>query len=66
MLHEESPTAKALIVCICKQGNDSQLAASALPSIVEEMSLMNVHEVNDLAGGLRAWSRDVDPNFPVY
>ena len=64
--HEKSPKAKALLVCICKRGNDSQLAASALQSIVEEKSLTSVYEVKDLVGGLRAWSRDVDPNFPVY
>lgn len=65
-LHGGSPTAKTLIVCVCKRGNDSQLAASALQSIVKERSLANVYEVKDLVGGLRAWSRDVDPNFPVY
>lgn len=34
--------------------------------MVEEKSLKSVYEVKDLVGGLRAWSRDVDPNFPVY
>jgi adenylyltransferase/sulfurtransferase len=62
----EAPTTKKLIVCICKRGSDSQLAASSLRSVVEASSLTDTYEVKDLVGGLRAWSRDVDPNFPVY
>ncbi|KAA1467390.1 hypothetical protein DENSPDRAFT_769530 [Dentipellis sp. KUC8613] len=45
---------------VCRLGNDSQIAASALreanPSLV----------VKDLIGGLQAWSRGVDSNFPIY
>ncbi len=45
---------------VCRLGNDSQIAASALreanPSFV----------VKDLIGGLQAWSRDVDSSFPIY
>lgn len=45
---------------ICRLGNDSQLATNAVRSVTEETS------VKDLIGGLKAWTREVDPNFPVY
>ncbi|KAI0688098.1 hypothetical protein BC835DRAFT_1285398 [Cytidiella melzeri] len=45
---------------VCRLGNDSQLAASALRSINGDIVS------KDLIGGLRAWTREVDPNFPVY
>ncbi|GBE88449.1 Adenylyltransferase and sulfurtransferase uba4 [Sparassis crispa] len=45
---------------VCRLGNDSQLAAEAL----RNAGATGV--VKDLVGGLRAWSRDVDSNFPVY
>ena len=60
---EKSPKAKVLLVFICKGGNDSQLAASVLRSVVEEKSLTSVYEVKDLVDGLRACSRDVVPFF---
>ncbi|KAI0346326.1 hypothetical protein BDW22DRAFT_1352390 [Trametopsis cervina] len=45
---------------ICRLGNDSQLAADALRNSVSSVV------VKDLIGGLNAWSRDVDPSFPIY
>ncbi|KAI1786774.1 hypothetical protein LXA43DRAFT_1032466 [Ganoderma leucocontextum] len=45
---------------VCRLGNDSQLAVSALRN--EGMTGV----VKDLVGGLRAWAREVDGNFPVY
>ena len=48
---------------VCRLGNDSQIAADALRSVrPEDPTLV----IKDLVGGLRAWSRDVDPGFPVY
>ncbi|KAJ3817615.1 hypothetical protein EV361DRAFT_807103 [Lentinula raphanica] len=49
---------------ICRLGNDSQIAAEAL----REFKVNDGHDriVKDVIGGLRAWSRDVDPQFPVY
>ncbi|KAI0059191.1 hypothetical protein BV25DRAFT_1809420 [Artomyces pyxidatus] len=43
---------------VCRLGNDSQIAADALrgAGVVAK----------DMVGGLRAWSRDVDPEFPIY
>lgn len=45
---------------LCRLGNDSQIAADALRS-----SRPN-SEVWDVIGGLQAWSREIDPNFPIY
>lgn len=47
---------------VCRLGNDSQIAAEALRSVHRDPSFV----IKDLVGGLRAWSRDVDPHFPVY
>ncbi|TCD62898.1 Urmylation protein [Steccherinum ochraceum] len=48
------------IYVVCRLGNDSQLAVDAL----RDAGVQGV--VKDLRGGLRAWSQDVDPNFPMY
>lgn len=49
------------IICIvCRLGNDSQIAADALRGVSGQVRIV------DLVGGLKAWSQDVDPNFPVY
>lgn len=51
---------------ICRYGNDSQLAANKF----KELSRFRPHAKyecrGDIAGGLRAWSQSVDPNFPEY
>lgn len=51
---------------ICRYGNDSQLAANNF----KELSRFRPHAkyecMGDIAGGLRAWSQSVDPNFPEY
>jgi len=45
---------------VCRRGNDSLLAARALRA--EDDSL----DIVDLVGGLQAWSKEVNPNFPIY
>ncbi|PVF95927.1 hypothetical protein CPB86DRAFT_787477 [Serendipita vermifera] len=57
-LSEGSP-----ILVVCRLGNDSQTAANALREHLPENSSQTVY---DLVGGLRAWTREIDPNFPVY
>jgi rhodanese-related sulfurtransferase len=47
---------------VCRLGNDSQIAADALRSARPDPTFV----IKDLVGGLHAWSRDVDPGFPVY
>lgn len=58
--HNHLAPEKKEVYFICRLGNDSQIAADAVRS-------MNHGVVaKDLIGGLRAWTKDVDPNFPVY
>ncbi|KAH9958540.1 hypothetical protein BC827DRAFT_1261225 [Russula dissimulans] len=47
---------------VCRLGNDSQIAADAIRSARPDTTFV----IKDLVGGLRAWSCDVDPGFPVY
>jgi len=47
---------------VCRLGNDSQIAADALRDARPDPAFV----IKDLVGGLSAWSRDVDPAFPVY
>ncbi|KAF9267672.1 hypothetical protein L218DRAFT_970555 [Marasmius fiardii PR-910] len=48
---------------VCRLGNDSQIAADAVRSVLPDKSEA---VVKDVVGGLKAWSKDVDPTFPVY
>ncbi|KAI0759563.1 hypothetical protein BD413DRAFT_596195 [Trametes elegans] len=48
------------IYVVCRLGNDSQLAVDAL----ERAGKGGV--LKDLVGGLRAWAREVDSDFPIY
>lgn len=50
---------------VCRRGNDSLIAASAARQALGDESA-NVGRIVNVIGGVRAWSRDVDPNFPVY
>lgn len=57
------------LVLICRQGNDSQLAASALLSATQNLEQIETTRkivIRDVRGGLYGWQRDVDPQFPVY
>eukprot|EP00899_Mesostigma_viride_P010773 jgi/Mesvir1/19698/Mv09963-RA.1 len=55
----EQPAAH--VVVVCRRGNDSQIVADML----NRAGKGRVAAV-DLAGGLQAWGREVDPRFPVY
>jgi len=54
------PKDKKDVYFICRLGNDSQIAAEALRGVSPELRAV------DIVGGLRAWSRDIDSEFPVY
>ncbi|KAG8216426.1 hypothetical protein J3R82DRAFT_6531 [Butyriboletus roseoflavus] len=54
------PSVSSKIVVLCRLGNDSQIAAEAL------REFNPVFDVKDVIGGLRAWAKYVDPQFPVY
>lgn len=45
---------------VCRLGNDSQIAADALRSLDQHCV------VKDMIGGLKAWAKHVDNNFPIY
>ncbi|HEX6765553.1 MAG TPA: rhodanese-like domain-containing protein, partial [Polyangiaceae bacterium] len=47
------------IVCLCHSGVRSQGAA-------EQLVAVGFRDVYNLAGGIDAWSRDVDPDVPRY
>ncbi|KAJ7184168.1 hypothetical protein C8R46DRAFT_1063123 [Mycena filopes] len=47
---------------VCRLGNDSQIAASSLKEVAKNDGAI----IKDVIGGLRAWTRYVDPTFPLY
>ena len=61
------------VVCVCRRGNDSQLVVKKLQ---EELKMQlsqgeldrNQPDVKfvDIKGGLHAWARHVDSQFPIY
>jgi rhodanese-related sulfurtransferase len=62
------------VIFLCKQGNDSQVAASIFRRAMAEekdkgKDIAGSSDdviVRDVRGGLRAWSKHVDPSFPLY
>lgn len=55
-----------LTVLVCRLGNDSQIACEALRSVSAENPEASPGRICDLVGGLRSWSKEVDPDFPIY
>lgn len=50
------------VLCVCRRGNDSQLAVRKL-----QLSLSHLHcQVKDIVGGLTAWAHKIDNSMPVY
>lgn len=47
------------IVCICRRGNQSQVAAQKLLGL-------GYRSVKDIKGGMRGWSLEVDDSIPIY
>lgn len=47
------------VYVVCRRGNDSQLAVKHLKEKLQIAS-------KDLIGGLHAWTRSIDSNFPIY
>lgn len=50
---------------LCRLGNDSMIAADALRDFDRKSGARNM-TIKDVIGGLRAWTRKVDPGFPEY
>lgn len=79
-IDELSTGAFATIVVVCRLGNDSQIAMeilqehsdATLDSISSESHITvdeaphSGYRIVDLIGGLRRWSEEVDPSFPIY
>lgn len=59
VMRDETPDEMATYV-VCRLGNDSQLAVETL----RNAGMTGI--VKDLVGGLRAWAKEVDQDFPVY
>ncbi len=55
------PLSKTTMYCICRFGNDSQLAAKE----IQKWGFADVL-LGDIKGGLHAWRTEVDPTFPEY
>ena len=56
---------KVCVVCVCRQGNDSQLAVQALTQKLVETGVKDT-QVKDIRRGLYGWQRHVDKDFPLY
>jgi adenylyltransferase/sulfurtransferase len=49
-----------LVFVVCRRGNDSQLAVRELKQKFDNI------EIKDIRGGLHAWARHINTDFPVY
>lgn len=54
------------LVFLCRFGNDSQIALKKFNELEGEGYKSKWGENKDLIGGLAAWTKEVDPTFPVY
>lgn len=50
------------VVVVCRKGNDSQIAINKLKDKFRDLNV----NFKDLKGGLYAWNKQVDRNFPIY
>lgn len=55
-----SNTEKSPIFLVCRRGNDSQLAVERLKNLFKELTF------KDIIGGLHAWTKNIDSDFPIY
>jgi adenylyltransferase/sulfurtransferase len=51
------------VFLVCRRGNDSQLAVEHLMKVFKDQGLP---APKDIIGGLHSWTKNVDPNFPIY
>jgi adenylyltransferase and sulfurtransferase len=49
------------LIVVCRRGNDSQLAVARLKEQLGQLC-----EPKDIIGGLHAWTKHIDPDFPIY
>lgn len=55
---------KEPIITVCRRGNNSQIAVTKIEEYLQNVGVDK--PVIDIIGGVTAWSKDVDPNFPIY
>lgn len=48
------------IFVVCRRGNDSQKAVRHLKGLLKGI------EIKDVIGGLHAWTKEIDSEFPIY
>lgn len=49
-----------LVYVLCRRGNDSQRSINHMEKLFPEYTFLNV------TGGLYAYAKNVDPEFPIY
>lgn len=54
---------KIPVYVVCRRGNDSQIAVLELEKLFRCNKTV---EIKDIKGGLHAWARNIDRNFPIY
>lgn len=60
---EQSAASPPPLYVVCRRGNDSQLAVRHLEPLFRAR---NLPAPRDLIGGLHAWTKTIDPAFPIY
>lgn len=50
------------VYVVCRRGNDSQIAVQKLKNHIKSESI----KFKDISGGLYAWAKHIDTEFPVY
>ncbi|XP_033734374.1 adenylyltransferase and sulfurtransferase MOCS3-like [Pecten maximus] len=53
---------KPAVIVVCRRGNDSQIAVEKLLRCFKDSEV----DIKDIRGGLHAWAKHIDTNFPVY
>ena len=59
-IREKLSGAEQEVYVVCRRGNDSQVATGLL------RQLLPGARVRDVIGGLHAWTKHIDPTFPLY
>jgi len=57
---KEKLNEKTDLYVVCRRGNDSQVGVQILRKMLPDI------RVRDVVGGLHAWARDMDTDFPIY
>ncbi len=50
------------VYVVCRRGNDSQFVVEKMRKFLSDLPVV----IKDVRGGLHAWAKEVDPDFPEY